>query len=56
MKGHITKAFVDSIQPSGRDLIVHDLRVRGFGLKVTPTGSKIYLVWYRLEGGRTGSE
>lgn len=49
--GKITKRAVDSLSPGEKDILLWDEDLRGFGVKVTPTGSKIYLVQYRL-GGR----
>jgi integrase len=47
----ITKAAVDAIQPSEKDQLHWDNRLLGFGCKVTPKGSKIFIYQYRL-GGR----
>lgn len=49
----ITKKTVDSTQQSPRDFYLWDSELSGFGLKVTPTGRKVYLTQYRL-GGRGG--
>ena len=49
----IEKRTVDSAQPSDRDSYIWDRKLKGFGLKVTPAGRKVYLVQYRL-GGRKG--
>jgi integrase len=51
MKGKITKRAVDATVPGDRDVFLWDTDLKGFGLKVSPTGSKVYLVQYRL-GGR----
>lgn len=48
----ITKRSVDAVTPGTTDLYLWDSDLRGFGLKVTPAGSRIYLVQYRA-GGRT---
>ena len=47
----ITKAAVDAIQPTEKDQLYWDNRLPGFGCKVTPKGSKIFIYQYRL-GGR----
>ena len=47
----ISKSTVDSAHPGARDVLLWDDRLKGFGLKVTPTGSKVYVYQYRL-GGR----
>lgn len=45
----ISKASVDATMPSAAgDVTVWDDRVAGFGLKVTPTGSKVYFFRYRI--------
>jgi len=51
MQGKITKRTVDSITPAGTDLFLWDTDLNGFGLKVTPSNSKIYILQYRM-GGR----
>ncbi|MDF2493263.1 site-specific integrase [Sphingomonas sp.] len=50
----ITKTAVESIQPGKSDVFVWDAgdrSIKGFGVKVTPSGSRIYVFQYRL-GGR----
>ena len=49
----INKRTVDSAVAGTRDAYVWDDELSGFGLKITPTGRKVYLVQYRL-GGRKG--
>lgn len=49
--GAITKRAVDAAKPSERDLFLWDIEVSGFGLKVTPSGGKVYIYQYRI-GGR----
>jgi integrase len=49
----ITKRTVDTVHPTSKDTYLWDDELSGFGLKVTPTGRKVYLVQYRL-GGRKG--
>lgn len=49
--GAITKRAVDAIKPAGVDQYLWDDAIPGFGLKVTPGGSKVYLLKYRM-GGR----
>ena len=47
----ITKTSVDAAQPEPKDWMLWDDRLGGFGLKVTPAGSKVYILQYRM-GGR----
>lgn len=49
----ITKRTVDAAAPGAREYVVWDPALKGFGLKVTPAGRKVYLVQYRI-GGRSG--
>ncbi|MBF0355393.1 MAG: tyrosine-type recombinase/integrase [Alphaproteobacteria bacterium] len=54
MQAKIIKRTVDGIAPQATDLFVWDSgdgAVKGFGLKVTPAGRKIYIFQYRI-GGR----
>jgi integrase len=50
----LTKRIVDKADPvPGCDAFVWDSELRGFGLRVKPTGVKSYLVQYRNADGRT---
>jgi len=49
--GRITKSTVDAAVPDGRDWMLWDDKLIGFGLKVTPKGAKIFIFQYRM-GGR----
>lgn len=52
MKGQrLTQKFVDQVAPEGRDFVIWDRDLKGFGLKVTAGGKKVYVVQYR-QGGR----
>ena len=42
---------VTNAQPDEKDIFLWDSELKGFGLKVTPAGSKVYIVQYRV-GGR----
>lgn len=52
-RGKITKRAINSLKPGDRDCYRWDSELTGFGVKVTPAGTKTYLVQYRL-GGRKG--
>lgn len=55
MKKRLTKRAVDSASPkAGKPVFIWDTEVTGFGLKVTPTGRKNYLLQYRTreQGGQ----
>lgn len=47
----LTKRTVDASHPAAKVQFIWDDALRGFGLKVTPAGNKVFLVQYRL-GGR----
>jgi hypothetical protein len=53
MQARITKRTVDAAKPGPRDSFLWDAEVKGFGLKVTPAGRKVYIVQYRPGGGRS---
>ncbi len=43
----ITKRTVEGIQPGAKDIVVWDSELRGFGLRVKPSGARSYIVQYR---------
>lgn len=47
----ISKRSVDQAVPGANDSFLWDSELRGFGLKITPAGGKVYVVQYRT-GGR----
>jgi hypothetical protein len=47
----LTKRTVDAAEPADRDQFIWDGEIKGFGVKVTPAGAKVYIVQYRT-GGR----
>ena len=46
----ITKRTVDALVPAERERIVWDDDIKGFGVRIHPTGRKVYIVKYRHEG------
>ncbi|WP_111435154.1 site-specific integrase [Rhodobium orientis] len=52
MSVKLTKKVADAATPRDKDYVIWDSVVTGFGLKVTPAGSKIYILYYRSESGR----
>jgi len=50
MVGKLTKRLVESIGPSDSDSFVWDAELKGFGLKVTPRGNRIYILHFRAKG------
>lgn len=49
----ITKRTVDAARPQKGDLCVWDNEIKGFGLRVFPTGTKTYVYQYRTKEGRS---
>ena len=51
----LTKRAVDAIRPdpTGREIFVWDDALRGFGVRMMPSGAASYLVQYRTAEGRT---
>ncbi len=51
----ITKRSVDACKIASSNAFLWDDDIRGFGLKVTPAGRKIFILQYRISGlGRSG--
>ena len=44
----ITKRAVDAAKPASAEFVLWDDQISGFGLKVTPAGSKVYIYRYRI--------
>lgn len=54
MKAKLTKRLIDATSSSdGKDVLVWDLGLRGFGLRIKPSGVKTFLVQYRNRDGRS---
>ena len=50
---HLTKRAVDALEPAEKSWIAWDDRLTGFGCRVQPSGTKSFIVNYRLgDGGR----
>lgn len=50
MRAKLTKRIVDAAKPGARDTFIWDSLVGGFGLKVTPSGKRVYVLQYRWAG------
>src|ERR1700687_4082076 len=51
---NLTKRTVDATKPAeGRDVVIWDTEVPGFGLRVKPGGRKSYIVQFRNRQGRS---
>jgi hypothetical protein len=50
--GKLNKSSVEAITPGTADQYLWDRELRGFGVKCTPAGRRVYLVQYRLHGRR----
>jgi integrase len=49
----LTKRFVDALKPVTRDSLYRDDDLKGFALRVKPSGTKTWVVQYRNLAGRT---
>ena len=50
-KSKLTKRTVDAAKPESKEFVLWDAEITGFGLRVQPTGRKVYLLKYRPKGG-----
>jgi integrase len=56
MRAPLTKKLVESVPPGPRDAFLWDVDPVGFGLKVTPSGGRIFVYQYRAErAGKQGT-
>jgi hypothetical protein len=46
----LTKSTIDTLPVPSSDLVYWDIASPGFGVKVTPTGRKVFIVLYRTGG------
>ncbi|OYX72929.1 MAG: hypothetical protein B7Y81_04215 [Caulobacter sp. 32-67-35] len=51
----LTKRSVDAVAKEAARFTVWDSDLKGFGLRVEPSGSKTFIVRYRVGGGRRGT-
>lgn len=49
----LTKTLVENELPTDRERLVWDAEIKGFGLKIFPTGAKTFVFQYRSPEGRT---
>jgi integrase len=48
----LTKTIVDNLKPDAADYIEWDTELEGFGVRVMPTGRKVYMVRYRVKDAK----
>lgn len=48
----LTKRLIDSLPPVTADTVFWDSEQPGFGLRVRPTGRKVFVCWFRTKAGR----
>jgi hypothetical protein len=58
----LTKRNVDTLKPAAERFTAWDTDLKGFGLRITPSGERVYVLKYRIAGeqrwvtiGRHGS-
>lgn len=51
--GKITKRAVDAMRAGARNDFLWDTETKGFGVKITPAGKRVYILQYRLGGAGT---
>jgi integrase len=50
MQDRLTQELVAALRIDGRDRLVFDARLPGFGVRITPAGTKIFVAQARVEG------
>ncbi len=49
----LTKKYVDQVKPKQKEAVYWDNDLKGFGLRVKPSGHKVYILQYRNLEGRS---
>jgi hypothetical protein len=49
----ITKRLVEGTSPGEKEVLIWDSDLKGFGVRIKPSGSRSYLIQYRNEFGRS---
>jgi len=52
-RANLTKRILDTARPVADDYQIWDAKVRGFGVRVYPSGAKAFVLQYRNSAGRT---
>ena len=55
MKAKLTKKLIDTLQPGETVYSVRDTEVKGFLLRVSPSGGMVYYLDYKTHGGQRKS-
>ena len=55
MAAKLTKKLVDAAPISERDQFLWDSEIKGFGVRIWPSGRKTFVAKYRVGGGRDGA-
>src|SRR5947207_2580231 len=50
MQDRLTQELVAALPIDGRDRLIFDARIPGFGVRVTPVGTKIFIAQARVDG------
>lgn len=51
----LTKRVVDAAEPQATDSFLWDTDLKGFGVRIWPSGRKTFVAKYRVDGGRGGA-
>ena len=52
MKDKLSKTILKNATASEKAYVIWDADLKGFGLKVTPTGRKVFIYQYRVNGAK----
>jgi integrase len=48
----LTKRSVEALEPGPKDIVLRDNEIKGFLCKITPTGRRSYMLYYRTKEGQ----
>jgi hypothetical protein len=52
-RASLTKRALDAAKPAEEEYQIWDTKIRGFGVRVYPSGAKSFIIQYRNRAGRT---
>lgn len=51
MRIKLTTRLIESIEPTGERIVLHDTELKGFQCRISPKGKKVFYLYFRTEDG-----